>query len=468
MNNDRTDVSDNGYHIGDNLTEQQLKRCEYSFFLTLDNISNDFLLQICQYLNIFDVVNLASTCRRLHNFASGHIFPKLAKHLELYMTGNHGRIGEEWYNPNRVQSDDSDFILNLKIIDLENSFEKFGSFVKHLTLKGSFLRRFADIFQTECLRDFERLLDMCPNLQTLCMELVEFNKEDGHLLQHITSGIKRLEFKRCSGIPNDWTEGLKRFSKLEQITFTGYNKTNVDLFKYSHLSSLTIGNESCTMYDLEKIFDKNHQSMQQLKLLSWVSQTKEIDYQDIATLIIDKLPNLKYLAIEDEVSVKLSNSLTELPHLKSLKLFCNGHSVNSLLRNLSDRGKIEDLDIEDGVFVEEDETNKPPLVFNKLKSFRWIMIRYNSIQIFRALTKSQMPAIRNFDLDLIKDNITDLLSVFETKETLKTLTITCYDIDVRFAFLQRLIEILNLDGTRPFLNLNMKSLAAEEVSQIFN
>lgn len=450
----------------DNEPESQEKRFKHSY-LTLDNISNDFLLQILRHLNIFDIVNLSYTCTRLHSFACEFIFPKLARQVELYMTAHNDWNFEETY-PHVVRSDGSHSIPSLTMSELENSFERFGSFVEHLTLVGTHLKEPSEFFLTERLLDFENLLDMCPNLHTLCMENVKFREGGGHLFQHVAAGIKSLELKQCSGITNDWSEELKRFSKLEQITFiTGHNENNVDFFKYNHLSNLTISCNSCSIPDLERIFNTNLQSIHQLKLLNSTQRfnAEAIDYQAIATLIIDKLPNLENLAIEDYVSVQLPNLLTELPHLKSLKLRCNDKSVNSLLRKLSDGGIIENLYIYYGVFDEEDE-NEPPLVFNNLQSCRWWIEKDNSVQIFRALTKSQMPAIRNLYFCL-PSHTEDLLSVFESKKNLRTLTIDCYIHVGRLAFLQKLIQILNLDGTRPYLNLNMDSLNVEEVGYIF-
>lgn len=452
MNHQTADLSDDSCkNVEDNLTIEPLsKRFKYNC-PSLDTISNDFLLQIWQYLDILDSVNLASTCTRLLSFACDFIFPKQAREMVI-QTKDAFIYG----------IDDLVFRSQLKMSDLEIPFKRFGSFVEHLALRRMGYRNTIPTYSARLFVDFEKLLDLCPNLHSLCLNNLEFRNEDVHLFRHVTAGLEELQLVYCSGITNKWSEELNRFTKL-QISMISYNGEIVDIFKLNNLSSLTI-DDNPSLSDLGTILNKNAQSLRQLNM-------KRIshDYREITSLIIEKLPNLESLAIE--LTAELTNSLPALPHLKSLKLSAYGYPmqrVNSLLRKLSDCGTIEDLCIESSFVFDVEDKNEPPLVFKKLQSFACSLseCEYGVAPLCKALTKSHMPEVRRFDFSMTK-LIDDVWPVIESKKTLITLTIevlSCYD---AVKFLQGLFEILKQQkGSRPYLNLNMNGLSDEGVSNL--
>lgn len=341
---------------------------------TLESLNDDCLLQIIQYLSLFQITNLSSTCTRLQKFAIDFVYPKMVQKVEIQ------------FKYDEDSSFDSLSIYTTDMYYLEKPFESFGGSVEQLTFNGSYDddKDYTQPIETRNLSTMGKLLDLCPNLHTLRIRQIDFRSDNIDLLNHVTVNLKELEFVRCTNTTNDWSEALKRFLKLEHLALTGSNETTADFFKSSStLSSLDIDCLSLNYKaeDLEKIFVQNGSSLQKLRLVNFMGSSV---YQSILTLVV-KLPKLEYLAMEGRISQKLTDSLNELPHLKSLKLWCaEDESVNFLLRKLSDLGTIEDLDIEDGVFNNED-CNAAPLTFNQLKIVRWMCFqKKNLLGIFNA------------------------------------------------------------------------------------
>lgn len=427
--------------------EPQAKHCSSE---TLKTITDDCLHEICKYLSISEVVQLGSTCLRLQNFTKDFIFPKIARQMEITLKVESIMVVER-----------STIALNAM------DFESFGSFVKQLTVI------YVGEWEMKYTHSIEKILDSCQNLRSLCMYGIDFTTDDSQILSHVTPSLRKLKLELCSGITNDWCEELKRFSKLEILTLIGTDKINAKLFKNNlNLSKLTINllNYS-TEKDVENLFNHNSESIRQLKIIKF---TKLHDYQSISTLIVNKLPNLEKLIIDGWFTVELTNSLTDLPHLKAMKVGCDGESVNSLLRKLSDLGVIEDLCIINGVVDDEDD-NAPALVFNKLKSFRWHTIfKQDPLAVFKVLTKSQMPVIVGFNFKAGVEITGSLLAFFESKETIKSLIIDyfCFiwNKPNRNIFVLEIIKILKSNWNRSYLNLNIGPLdiGVELVSEIIS
>lgn len=94
-----------------------------SIFSALQSINKDCLRQICQYLEIMYVVNLATTCRILRNFAEAVIFPKIAKKLAIGGEEEMQIITSLWLNTS---------VCTPKC--LETGFSYFGKFVDEIEL----------------------------------------------------------------------------------------------------------------------------------------------------------------------------------------------------------------------------------------------------------------------------------------------------------------------------------------------
>lgn len=437
---------------------------ELQSLTTLESLNDDCLAQICQYLSLFGVAKLASTCTRLHEFANTFVFPKAVKKVEIKFT----------YETD--SSDDSFSIFTTEMDYLVKPFEGFGYSIEQLTFNGSMedCDDFLQPIETDNLSSIAKLLDLCPNLHSLCFQQVRFTSDNIYLLSHVTPDLKELKFVRCASTTDDWSKALKRFPTLEHITLTGSedNETTAVFFENTrNLSSLAISYDNLKdAQDLETLFYQNRSSLQKLEITNYYQTTQ---YQSIRTLIVE-LPKLEYLSIDDRLSQELIDSLDDLPQLKSLKIWCGGMSVNSLLRKLSDLGTIEDLDIKDVVY--DMEIDVRPLIFNQLKSIRLTGANFSVndnevtdlVGIFKSLIISEMPVITCFDFELKDDEQGRyLLELFKSKPTVKTMFIAFASMKIkmqnRCALVIRIIDILKMNEKRRPLNLKVSPLRFDDV-----
>lgn len=442
MNNTKADAHHDVGHSSINLAEDnnqepQAKRCRYST-AKLHTINDDCLREIFKYLNIFEVGEVASTCTRLQNFAET-LYPKIAKKIIIAF--------HERFNP----------LSNL--IEYQKPFESFGKFIEELHVGGRYPSQPSMPYDMETLAYFEKLLSFCPNLHRLSMTHFKFGSEDHRIMKHVPHCLKFLNFRNCTGIENDWSEALKPLTKIEWISIHGRNNITANFFKHNtNLSYLAIHNGSLsTENELENIFEQNGKSIHRLELLKC---TESPIFQSIGMLLVNKLPNLEALSIDDYFCDKLLHSLTKLPHLKRLKVNCRHfENVNYLMRRISACETIEDLIIIDGVFAAENDA-APPLVFNQLENFRWNMRqkKFDTSAMLMALSKAQMPKILFFSFNLHVESMNGLLALFESQKTVEWMDINFHrwNCQEQEMFLWMLWEILSRDINRP--NLNMETV----------
>lgn len=442
---------------------------------TLDGINGKCFRLICQHLEILDVVNLAITCKKLLLLAESDIFPKTAQQIQITM------VAEDdisFINKTDIESE-TESASKLTMKSLEKPFIYIGNFVKQLTLKGSgklWEWTVSKTLRAECLRTFETLLRQCPNLETLCIHDVTFQSEDIHLLKNVTSNLKELNFVLCSGITNEWSTTFQGLSNLKQLMLNGPNEIwPEDLFQnFKLLNSLNINYENCPVpEDLEVIFELIGPSLQNLTL-SHFSRTPY--HQSIPKIILDKLPKLERFEIFDNLTIGL-NSLIEIPQLKSMTIICTGKCVSSILRKLSERDTIEEITILDGSIDITAIDRESPLIFNKLKNFQWVTystVSARFLNVLKTLTNSLLPNIESFNfscwyLKLEELHSLQLLALFESKKTLKSLIFRGKSIDNPLAIVNPILEILkNSSPSRPFrkLNINRIQNGTEEVRQM--
>lgn len=450
-------VAGNSNVIDDNRDDDEFINFKESKSTELTSINNDCLREICKYLNIFEVVNLATTCTRLQTFAVDFWYPKIASKIQISLT--------HWSTvPVRTTSIDLHMMM-----DLKKPFERFGSAIEQLTLRGSYQRDLTIIMGLKCASSFRKLLVLCPNLQSLCIQDVSFISADASILDNVTPSLKELKFERCTNIGNNWSAAFKRLSQIETISVTGRNRITALFFMDTlNLRTLTIDYDSLrTHKDLEKVFNQNGHGIRHLKLINF---SKLLYFQSIRTLIVEKLPMLEHLSIETYNSVTLTNLLTELPHLRSLRVR-DGYAVNlnSLLRKIVELGTIEDLNI-DGGFVDGEVENGSPLNFGKLQSIHWQpCFKQDPLVLFKALTRCQMPAIKCFSINLRAINLIthgswEMLAFFESKTTLRSIAINGFTWNTwinadRNRLILGIIDILKRN--RPFLNLTIYPLVVE-------
>lgn len=470
-------LSDDNQYI---TTDSQAKRFKYNY-ATIESINNDCLREIFKYLNLFEAVNLATTCTRLLDFANSDFCPLKAKKINIYMKARIVRISSyRWtYSDDdeyvEEDSEDYNYIVPNNIFTHMPTFlfDCFGTHVKHLTLQTaeaedssySFEMVMTEVIDAGFLHNFAKVLKLCPNLNTLSIKNVRFPKAAIQTLKSLTSSLDNLELIRCFGITNDWSEALKGIAKLNKLTLIGSNITTDKFFtNFNSLSELTISHQSCSSAkSFEVICDLNGHCLENIKLAYF---SRSDNFQTITTLLVDKLPKLKTLAVVDDFTDKLTAMIDQLPHLKSLKIFCSNRSVNSLMRKLSDHGNIEYLEFQYGTF--NSEKNAQPLIFNKLQSFRWIdqnKCFKNFSDVLITIKESHMPEICNlyFDLDhvLQETHANELLNLLESKTTLKTLGIMYRRHKFEpSTFFRKIISILNMQNreiltlTLPYFDFN--------------
>lgn len=139
--------------------------------------------------------------------------------------------------------------------------------------------------------------------------------------------------------------------------------------------------------DLPQVPDNIGHSLQHLKLSNLQYM---YGYDTVGTLITEKLLKLDSLEL-DLLSTDNSKGLKELPHLKTFYVSCaSSYRLNSLIRNLSDNGIIEQLKIVYGVFDDDGQDAAPTLNFYKLRTISLSYINRLS-GLLMKMTRSQMP-----------------------------------------------------------------------------
>lgn len=433
-----------------NIAEPQAKRFKSNPNPNILELINHHCFEhICRYLNIIDLTNLAGTCKRLHEFANYLLIPRMAKQVKIRVRDG---ISMDQYN----------------LTYLQDYFEIFGGIVEKLTLTSEL----EDLRQYYLESSFKTILALCPNLKSLCIANVGFVSNDADILFNATRNLRELKLIDCLEITNDWSEALKDLPKLKKITLSGQNEIDADFFMHTNkLISLTIDFTSCSEIEtLEMIFDQNGQSIKQLTLLNFYPLCDE--YLSITKLIIDKLPRLKNLALENDIDDELADSLATLPHLKTLTVFACNEKVNDMLRKICEIKTIENLNINNG-FYDTNDRNARPLHFKKLRSFRFSSY-HSSFEFLNELTRSMMPVITSFDFDFKEHSVIGLLELFESKSTLKSMIIRSMAVEDRFPLIHGIIKIVQpiaWTRTRFYLDFYSGSLRydnhgfnAEEVS----
>lgn len=322
-------VDDNALSSGsyDNLhSHSQPKRLKLSD-QTLETINDDCLMNICENLDFFDMVNLAATCQKLHTFVSTHWFPRNAKTIEIIIS-TESRYADKWKSQ------------KLSMAKLEAAFPFFGNHVKYLILDGW-------PWHDAC--SFATIFKLCPNLEKLNMFMNVFTKTDINILEHVSPSLSELYLGSSGGYTDKWSNAMKHLSKLKELSVECTEELTAEFFKhFQSLSTLDINiphENGWSIENFASIFDNNVHSLKNLTL----EITDEIQmptYESLGSLIIDKLPKLESMEINFQLFDNLGDLGVVLPNLKSLRIECLQHQGNnSLMRKLSACRLLEDLEI---------------------------------------------------------------------------------------------------------------------------
>lgn len=418
----------------------------------LQKINEDSLRNIFAYLNLMDVVNISHTCRRFRNFAHRDLFRRNAIKIRIDILEQKIYLTAPLINTHKSE---------LTLSSMEASFLLFGHFVKDLTIHIQYKASANE--QAIIVRSLLSVIGLCKNLKILRFHSWNLTYDETDNLQdqiEKSDHLKELDISNSVGITRHWrAASTARISKLEKLTVSANEAvSNKFLDYFTNLSSLTIIFKRTTfwrMADLPRILDNNKHSLQHLNL---IYQSDVNGYAHIGRLLTAKLLNLKSLEMEFNLTIQ-TQYMTEMPHLKSLKIRCTTANVNinSVLRTLSSNGVIESLSITDGHFCDE----LRPLTFDKLQSLALHRIAKAS-SLLKKLIRSQLPVIQHFEIDLRElSDLRELRIFYESKRTIKSIRVSvsrmgdaCIPYDF-FSLIIRALKEPSMPGTprRPFLNL---------------
>lgn len=419
---------------------------------SMSNLNEYCLLNVCQYLNLLDIKNLASTCFGLREFLHFAILPKLSKSLKLYLT-----------TPTSPVLHTNFCVMNVN--EAKAQILQIGDYVEHLSVTSLH----EDFISPRTWRHLEYILQKCPNLQTLRITNVEFETK---CLKSVSTQLKEFHLINCLTSTENWSEIMRGFPELEQLTLDGFHCINDGLLEHCHkLSYLAVNSVNPVTRELELMSDAKGQRIRTLKLYNF----NDMDSDVILDLIRDKLPNLENLGITDlNMSWReLNYRLFEHRCLKMLCLDARDHGINLMLRTLSLNGAIEELSIKNGLF---DGENIETYTFNKLKLLQWRdEAEYGCfINFIKTFTLANMPELQNLYFNYcpfndssahIEQDFNEIVKLVQSKKSLKLLSIG--GAHTTFSLVRKIIDMLkvNRSDDRSFLRLDVFTLEinAEEV-----
>lgn len=418
-----------------------------NFYPTIENINEDCLRYIFEFLNLFDAVNLAATCESLLNYAKAAVFPKKAKQIKIECSADETSV--IFYAPNF-------HYLFLSLDWFETLLRYFGETVEIFIFDNFVLGN--EQF-TRCLKI---VTAHCKYLNTLGFNECEFSDDISKLPSQIESFqyLTELSFFQCTGVTTNWP-ATQKTSKVQKLSLeTKDKKICVNFFQYfGNLVSLTIPiSHTGRAADFETTFDPIRNCLEHLRFVGYGHREYENrDYHYIANWIAN-LPKLKSLKCQGEFKVSLKH-LIQSPHLKCLHIYFGIRNLNLLFPALSEIGSIEELKIHKGQLTDEDSKNTVPLIFNRLHTFH--MLRWhNKANMASFLKTVKMPAIQSFVLnDILTEEFPDLLVFLKSNLTLKSITLAFKNPKPKNFefFMLQIIGIFKEHSTpaRPFVNMKI-------------
>lgn len=422
----------------------------------LNNINDECLLQICKYLNLYHVRNLAASCRRLREFANTSLIPAIVRRLELVII----------HEKQTVLHWDSCVV---SVDSLRSQVRLFGNFVQHISIN-------ALVFDDSIWEIFGNILQMCPNLKTLRIENARCASVS-ELLSNVSPQLKELHWINSFYMTKDCSIVIKRLFELEKVTVTGGINT---FMLFEHCKKLTYLNikydeesllsvEDINTKGLTKILENNADTLVALKLTDF----GYIYSDSIFQLISKKLTKLERLEITEtkKISVpRAKNSSFDFSRIMVLNLNCTGRNIeiNSLMQALSYFRVIEELTIFDGYFRND---NTDELTFEKLQKLCLYQRNVNTAFI-KMITRARMPALQHLTITYHKQEVCYLKVFVDLIESKKSLTSLWVIGSSDFSLLViKIIEMLKADlsGNRAFLKLSIpRKIGDQEVNYSVN
>lgn len=401
----------------------------------LELLNDDCLLQIYDYLEPSDVVNLSLTSDRLEDFAAKHIYKK---YRNFEMLNTDGRI---------------------TLVTFRSMLSRFGDIIETINLSEY-------AFNKENIwRYLQFVLKLCKNLTTL--RISYFSLQPQHLAKLCVQSdtLTSLELKSCQGFTDNWSRMLKCWPNLHSVTISENNQISGGmLFPCTRLESLTlISCDEIEEHPLRKIFQNNALTLRNLEL----NKCLTLEGCTVVPVIVRCLPRLESVSLQfNYMAVPLNlNCLAELEHLRRIQIACNLFSICSLLDSLGDKGQLEDLDIIGGCL--DADTCKVFKKFTRMHTLR-ICQPYSETEMMLETIAAQLPNLRSFSSQCC-NSLTDssVVDMFRSCPKIERLDIAA-SASVTFEAVRQIIEIIkanevaaNEDNTddnrcrRPHLKFNL-------------
>lgn len=188
----------------------------------LETINDDCLRPIFNYSNIMDVVNLASTSKRLHSFAISDYFPKNAKHI-IIEKNNHGII-------TLTAPFNNGFTMEIQSTQkLKYLFSYFGEYVENLTFRSICFERLNPTQKSKVMLIFVNVMELCQYMKTLSFENCSTTLEEIREILYgseMSKNLKELEFFNTNHLT------FKGILKVDILTLSVENKVISHFFEY--------------------------------------------------------------------------------------------------------------------------------------------------------------------------------------------------------------------------------------------
>lgn len=407
----------------------------------LVHINDDCLFQIFSYLNVYDAVNVASTCKRLQCFAKENHYQKFIK-FEL--------------KPRDVVT------LTIPLKVLQTVFQQIGHIVEEIYVDGN-------VFCGVESR-LKLVLHLCPNLHSLRVRNLKFQCDQLFSALPNTSAIKVLEISDCDGDDGDYWDVISNFQGLQSLIITANNRIFGGFLNVlENLNSLEL--LYCPILqvlEFKSFCESNGGHLRKLKLVG----CKSLHGGSFFPMILNKMTQIEELTIDENVIANQDelNSLTQLNHLKKLVL------VNMTDTRFSPNLNLEFLEIIRSTFDVRSLDH-----FQRLQTLRLVHPNKEN-GMMDAIVNADLPQLREFYFKACElnaflgfndtsDLITDanLVAFITSKRTLTSVDILFCKPGVTFAAVRQIINVLrsDLDGHRSHhltLNIYPFEIGVEEVN----
>lgn len=250
---------------------------ESGIVASLEAINDDCLREILQYLDIMEIVKLATISERLLQFSKEVIFPKTAKEFSIVPSHSGYKLS--------VPSNSKSFDF-LTLEDSETAFQYFGEYVEALTLKN--------------VRSWG-ILTSCHNLKKLTLDSYTRQSHTSLTLQYQIERLQHLNeltFQYCKGTVEYWlvSDAISNVTNLTlKSTTHSANGHFIGSFKNLTILSLDLYANRWQFADIQRIMDNNSHCLKHLKVTNFEN---DYQYRSFARLITEKLHKLEYLQLD--------------------------------------------------------------------------------------------------------------------------------------------------------------------------